>query len=282
MNPRPRPQPDGRGGGQSARLPSRVIAPIMIPLLDVPTMTFPAAGAAGQRGPEGRSAAAGSLRGRMVVAGLLASAGGLLMTVDLPVAVWFRTHDLPGDLARLVDFSEVFAHGLGAAAVLGVVVALDPSLRQVGARRDLARLCLAAFSGGLVVDLIKGIVTRVRPRAADLEALSSALATFGDQAAAAGFGPAAGPFGKTTELMSFPSGHAAVAAGMATALAWKYPHGLGVFVVLAACAGMQRVVSSAHYPSDVAFGAAVGVALAAACLGGSRPAVTASPTPPMA
>jgi len=228
------------------------------------------------------AAAGSSLRGRLVVAGLLAAAGCLLLSVDLPVAVWFRTHDLPGDLARLVGFSEVFAHGLGAAAVLGVVVALDPSLRQVGARQDLARLCLAAFSGGLVADLIKGIVTRVRPRAADMESLSSALATFGDQAAAAGVGPASGPLGKTADLMSFPSGHAAVAAGMATALAWKYPHGLGVFAVLAACAALQRVVSSAHYPSDVAFGAAVGVALAAACLGGSRPTGTASPPPPMA
>jgi undecaprenyl-diphosphatase len=71
--------------------------------------------------------------------------------------------------------------------------------------------------------------------------------------------------------MSFPSGHAAVAAGLATALAWKYPHGAATFALLAAAAAAQRVVSSAHYPSDIAFGAAIGVAVAAVCLGGSRP-----------
>jgi membrane-associated phospholipid phosphatase len=71
--------------------------------------------------------------------------------------------------------------------------------------------------------------------------------------------------------MSFPSGHAAVAAGLATALAWKYPHGLPVFACLAAAAAAQRLFSSAHYPSDVLFGAACGVAAAAVCLGVSRP-----------
>jgi len=61
------------------------------------------------------------------------------------------------------------------------------------------------------------------------------------------------------------------AAGLATALCWKYPHGIPVFALLAALAAAQRVVSSAHYPSDTAFGAAVGVAVAAACLACSRP-----------
>ena len=222
------------------------------------------------------TAACGPLRLRLLTAGLLAAAGGLLLPVDLPVAGWFREHDLPGDLARLVDFSEVFAHGLGAAAVLGVAVALDPSLRRAGARWDLARLCIAAFSGGLIVDVIKGIVTRVRPRSADLTSLASAFGTFGDQAAAAGVPLAKGPLEKSVELMSFPSGHAAVAAGMATALAWKYPHGLPVFAAVAACAAFQRVVTLAHYPSDVACGAAIGIAAAAICLGRSQPTAAAA------
>jgi len=80
-----------------------------------------------------------------------------------------------------------------------------------------------------------------------------------------------GLLGKSADLMSFPSGHSAVAAGLATALAWKYPHGTLTFGLLAAAAGLQRVASSAHYPSDVAFGAAIGVAVAAICLGGRRP-----------
>lgn len=248
-------------------------------------MTASATPAAGRSpGPNGArlriesepAAVCSPLRLRLLAAGLLVAAGGLLLLVDLPVAGWFRQNELPGDLARLVNFSEVFAHGLGAAAVLGVAVALDPSLRQAGMRWDLARLCLAAFSGGLVVDLIKGVVTRVRPRSADLTSLASALGTFGDQAATAGVPLAKGPLAKSVELMSFPSGHAAVAAGMATALAWKYPHGLPVFAAVAACAAFQRVVTSAHYPSDVAFGAAIGIAAAAICLGRSRPTAAAA------
>ena len=209
---------------------------------------------------------------RLLIAAALAAAGCLLFWVDLPVAVWFRTHRLPGDLARLVDLSEVFAHGLGVAVLLGVAVALDRPLRQAAtARGEVLRLVAAAYAGGLVVDVIKAVVTRVRPRAADLTAVASAFGTFGT-AAANGDIAAAGLTGKSVDLMSFPSGHAATAAGLATALCWRYPHGVPVFVALAVAAAAQRVVCSAHYPSDTAFGAALGVAAAALCLGRSRPA----------
>lgn len=216
----------------------------------------------------------------MAVACGLAACGGLAFLLDLPVAEWFRRHHLPGDLARLVDFSEVFAHGLGAAAVLGVTVSLDPLLRQIGrhtsARWDVVRLCMAAYAGGLVVDLIKAVVVRVRPRACDFAAVGSAFDTFGSRAesmVAGGIGD--GVLEKSVDLMSFPSGHAAVAAGLATALAWKYPHGRIVFLMLAACAALQRVASSAHFPSDVGFGAAIGVAAAAVCLGKAQPSAEA-------
>ena len=220
-------------------------------------------------------------RRRLSLALGLSLIGGAAFWLDLPVAEWFRSHRLPGDLARFIDLSEVFAHGLGAAAVLGVTVSLDPVLRQVGrltaARRDVIRLCLAAYAGGLIVDLFKAVVIRVRPRSCDLAAVQSAFDTFGLGAAAMVPGGApAGALRKSVELMSFPSGHAAVAAGLATALAWRYPHGRWVFVAIAACAALQRVASSAHFPSDVAFGAAIGVAAAAVCLGRATPVASAA------
>ncbi|MFM7292258.1 MAG: phosphatase PAP2 family protein, partial [Planctomycetia bacterium] len=55
--------------------------------------------------------------------------------------------------------------------------------------------------------------------------------------------------------------------GLAAALTWKYPRGTWLFVALAAAAAAQRVASSAHYPSDVLFGAAVGLVGAAVVLG---------------
>lgn len=218
-----------------------------------------------------------AFRIRMVVAATLAVLGGLLFAADLPVARWCRGHRLPGDLARLVDLSEVFAHGFGVAVLLGVAVALDRPLQRAAAvRTDVLRLVAAAYAGGLVVDVIKAAVTRVRPRAAELEAVASAFGTFGTAAARPDIA-AAGLVGKSVDLMSFPSGHAATAAGLATALCWRYPHGIPVFATLAFAAAAQRVVCSAHYPSDTAFGAAIGVAAAALCLGRSRPAAAAGP-----
>ena len=206
----------------------------------------------------------------MALAAVLACLGGLALAIDLPVARWCKTHRLPREALRLVNFSEAFAHGTGAAALLVVVLVLDPGLRlprpgrsrgvDPGAR-DFLRIIGATFTGGLIVDLVKASVERVRPRAADLTTLASAFGTFGDAALMQDAGSHA-------DVTSFPSGHAAVAAGFAAALAWRYPRGAILFAVIAALAAAQRVVSSAHYPSDVACGAAIGLLGAAICLGG--------------
>lgn len=225
------------------------------------------------------AATASRARGRRLLVALgLACLGGVLFLVDLPVAMWCRGHRLPGDLGRLIDLGEAFAHALSVAVILIVTVCLDPVLRCAGgfvaARWDIGRMVLSTFAGGLVVDGLKVLVTRVRPRAVDFANVTSAFETFGvaaRQLTTSG-SDAAMKLGKSADLMSLPSGHAAVAAGLATVLSWKYPHGLPVFVALAALAASQRVLSSAHYPSDVAFGAACGVALAAVCLGTARPA----------
>jgi membrane-associated phospholipid phosphatase len=221
-------------------------------------------------------AAAGMQRLRIPLAvalGLLA-VGVMLFAVDVPVARWFRTHRLPGDLGRLIDLAEVFGLSLSVALILVVMVSLDPVLRLArrvtAVRWEIGRLILATYSGGIVVDGLKLAFTRVRPRATDFSSVDSFIATFGLAAWQLAGVEMPQAIKKSADLMSFPSGHSAVAAGLATALAWKYPHGWPIFVILATLAGLQRVVSSAHYPSDVAFGAACGVAMAAVCLAGSR------------
>lgn len=202
-------------------------------------------------------------------------AGAICFAVDLPVAVWAATQPLPRELKRLLDLSEIFAHTTGVVALLAALAVIDPSRAWswrasmspddtdfvTRPRAPFPRMIAATFTGGLVVDLIKLSVLRVRPRALDMAAASSAIDTF-DRAAAALPQPGHG------DLMSFPSGHAAVAAGFATMLAWRYPQGSAVFAVFAALAAAQRVFSSAHYPSDVCFGAAIGIAGAALLLGG--------------
>ena len=71
--------------------------------------------------------------------------------------------------------------------------------------------------------------------------------------------------------MSFPSGHSAVAAGFAAALASRYQHAAWFFVAVGLGAIAQRLVSSAHYPSDALCGAGLGLLGAALCLGGGSP-----------
>lgn len=216
-----------------------------------------------------RAAAAGRFRAWLVVlSATLLCVGGLALAIDLPVARWCRDTRLPREALRLLNFSEAFAHGTGAAALLLVVLVLDPHLRlpRLGrggigpGGREFLRIVAATFAGGLMVDLVKASVTRVRPRAADLAAVDTALGTFD----AAALLPTSTSHADVT---SFPSGHAAVAAGFAAALAWRYPRAAVLFAGIASLAAAQRIVSSAHYPSDVACGAAIGLIGAALCLG---------------
>lgn len=220
------------------------------------------------------SPAAGGRRRRLVAAAAgLAAASSVALFLDLDVARWCKAGHTPGELKRFLNFAEVFAHGMGVAVILVAAAALDPSLTagaSPGRRASVGcawpspvfwRMIAASFAGGIMVDVVKAIVDRVRPRAADLSAVASALATFGTSAAAR--------ITSHSDVNSFPSGHAAMAAGLAAALSWKYPRATWLFAVLAVAAAAQRVATSAHYPSDVLLGAALGLAGAAAFVQGS-------------
>lgn len=218
--------------------------------------------------PSPRFGGQARFRGRLLLlAAVCGLAGGLAFLIDLPVARLFRGGFLPGDLRRLLDFPEVAAHGLGVACLIVGVAALDPTLwrRAVGPwwlpSAALVRFLGATYAGGVIVNMLKATIIRVRPRAIDLASVDSAFDTFGRAAATA-----AGATG--SDLMSFPSGHSAVAAGFAAALTSRYPHAAWFFSAVALGAISQRLVSSAHYPSDVLCGAALGLVGAALCLGG--------------
>lgn len=243
----------------------------------------------GSRSPPAGMAAPGNHAGRgaattprtlVIVAAGLCALGGLALPIDVPVARWIAERPLPGEVYRLLDISEAFAQGWGVAGILLAALVLDAGLWQApaGAAPDrprstgigrgwltprgtpaVARLLGMAVTGGLLADLVKLVVRRVRPRAVDLEAATGALATFGTSLVAI-------PDPGSADFRSFPSGHAAAAAGLAAALAQRYPRGRRLFVVFAVLAALQRVSSSAHYPSDVCFGAALGCVGAAVAL----------------
>lgn len=183
----------------------------------------------------------------------LVAIGILSTTLDVPLAIWLENNRLPGELVRPFKFAEIGGHGTGAAMVLLATVWLArqhwPRSGQV---RFLLRLVGATYMGGLLVDGLKLMVPRVRPRYAELTADVGALETFGHGLLA---------FGEHSRaaLMSFPSGHGAVATGLATALCWFYPPGRPVYICLATLACLQRLLSGSHYLSDVFIGAGLGI-----------------------
>jgi membrane-associated phospholipid phosphatase len=186
-----------------------------------------------------------------IILGLLAAAA---LPMDLPLSRVCRRGDLPGDLVRLVNLSEVFAHGAGVAMILLTAWALDP-LR----RRRLALVAAGAYGAGLAANVLKLLVARSRPHA------------FGDGDAVFDTFQAWLPFlpGRLTVpwnhgVQGFPSAHAATAVGLAIGLSALYPRGRWLFFAFACLASFQRITAGAHFLSDVLAGAALGCFVALA------------------
>lgn len=119
-------------------------------------------------------------------------------------------------------------------AVMGLaaLATFTPYGRHLG-----LRLGAGAILGSLFAQALKRSLTRPRPDAsiAGFEALVA-----------------------NPDRFSFPSGHTAAAFGVAVALAAE-PHGVGPgSLLLATGVGLSRVYLGAHYPFDVAAGAALG------------------------
>lgn len=178
----------------------------------------------------------------------------LALTVDIPLSRWatgaaLPGGALPGDLRKIVDLCEIFGHGLGVAAIAIALFNLDP-----GKRWALPRLLALTYSGGLGANFVKFLVVRTRPYGFDLAA-GDVWHTL-----------QAWTWQRSSLNQSFPSAHTATAVAFAVALGSMYPHARRFFFALAMLVGVQRIVSGAHYLSDVCCGAAVGWLVATALL----------------
>ena len=105
-----------------------------------------------------------------------------------------------------------------------------------------ALLFSAVAVSGIIVDLLKVIIGRPRPKLL----FSAGSYEFSW-------------IGLSADHWSFPSGHAATAAALATALWCLWPQPVLFYVVGAALVAISRVVMGAHYLSDVVMGAFVGM-----------------------
>ncbi|MFC3713603.1 phosphatase PAP2 family protein [Sphingoaurantiacus capsulatus] len=105
-----------------------------------------------------------------------------------------------------------------------------------------ARMLAAEAVSIVLKDLVKRAVTRTRPHL---------LVDKGHYELRFG-GPHDGPYN------SFPSGHTAGAVAVSRALAREYPEGDLPAYAAAATIAVGQIPASAHYPTDITAGAAVG------------------------
>lgn len=168
-------------------------------------------------------------------------------TIDVPAAAVCLGKDLPGDIGKGLNLTEVFAHAIGIALICLAFVVLDPR------KRLLPRLFCLPILCGVGANLVKLVVTRHRPHSFTVESLPPALDTFG------GFPGSL----HDHALQSFPSGHTAAAVGFAIALSRLYPKASPLFISYALFAACQRVVVGAHFVSDTFAGSAVALLISA-------------------
>lgn len=167
----------------------------------------------------------------------------LLLPYDQTLSEAIRKGHLAGDVRKLVNLSEAFAHGSGAAVILLAVF--------LGSRRPKAAIWVAVVmtlvSGG-VANVLKASIPRARPYTFD----SSPLAGAGEN----GWMNAGSSYVDARER-SFPSGHTATAWGLAIGLCLLFPRASVIFIALALLSSLQRVTSGAHFPTDTLVGFAV-------------------------
>jgi len=177
--------------------------------------------------------------------GAFFAAGTVATTADCALARWLASGPCPAWLWHVLEICERFGDGLMVVFVAAAVFLLDPHKRWA-----LPRVVGGPWLAGLTANLVKMSIVRIRPR--HFELAGDVWSSFGRWLPLA----SAGSMGQ-----SFPSGHSATAFGMAAVLAWLYPGGRWLFFSMAVLVAVQRMVSGAHFLSDVLVGAGLGLGI---------------------
>lgn len=168
-----------------------------------------------------------------------------LIFADPHAMPYFQSH-----AKNLDDINDVFDPLITSAEVIAVPVSLLAAgyVRHDPYQVETAILAGEAYADSAVVDLAMKAVTR-RKRPSDVPPGGSFNDTF--------FSGGKSPF----KGSSFPSGHAAGVFSVATVVASRYQHHRWVPLLaygFAAAICSSRITTSAHFPSDVFLGAALG------------------------
>lgn len=181
--------------------------------------------------------------------------GFAALPLDLMVAKFFLQDAIPGDIRALFSKAEVFGHAYGVIAICITIWLLDrPN------RKHVPTLIGISFAAGLLADVLKLFVWRIRPR--DFEPLlsSTETASLWDTFQGSLF------TAEQIDLIqlidsshhSLPSAHTAVTVTFAILLGRVYPQGKQWFGCLALLCALNRVDGGAHFLSDVFWGSAIG------------------------
>ena len=190
---------------------------------------------------------------------LIGTALGLLAwlatRIDSKVAGTITEGGMPGDLTRVLNLSEFFAHGFGLCVLcLGIWLMIPER------RRQLPRLLSCAIFPSIAAHFIKLLIRRWRPIKYYDE---NSVAHFPVDQSETWLGfVSLDSLNVRYPTQSFPSAHTALTWGLAIGLSYMFPKGRWLFVGLAVLASLQRISSAAHWTSDVLAGAAIGFLIA--------------------
>lgn len=165
--------------------------------------------------------------------------------LDRPIDVWIHTHLADGRAFQWGTYISFLAYGpvIRLLLAIGIILAIacDRGRRQRWAMCVLY-VCISCAVALVVGDGFKYFLARYRP-----------VMLFDKNLYGLHF------FSKVWEINSTPSGHTLRAFAILTALSLLFRRGCVLFMPLAAAIGVSRVIVTAHYPSDVIFGAVIGI-----------------------
>ena len=193
----------------------------------------------------------------------------IVLPLDGPISRALTAVHLGGDIRREIASLQQYGQTLSSLLILLVIWLQHPE-----SRRRLADLAGAWIITAIIVVFAKGLVGRPRPKFEDPLYF---LGPFGEYPMPrAVHGQPLGLrhawefwTGISSDLWSMPSSHTAYAAVLSLFVATLYPRLKWLMFGLIAFVGFARVLTGAHYPTDVIVGAAIGLATTTAALRGT-------------